>query len=45
MCWETPFLKLDLNMVQRSITKILTYFEVKLPQNEFVYQKSVNLTR
>lgn len=45
MCYETPFLKLDLNMVQRSITKILTYFESKLPQNPFVHKKSQPLTR
>lgn len=45
MCYETPFLKLDLNMIQRSINKIMTYFEQKLPVNEFVHHKCQPLTR
>ena len=45
MCYETPFLKLDLNMIQRSINKILAYFEVKLPANDFVHNKCQPLTR
>jgi len=45
MCYETPFLKLDLSMIQRSITKIMSYFEDKLPANKFVAEKCVPLTR
>jgi hypothetical protein len=45
MCYETPFLKLDLEMIQRSITKIITYFEKRLIVNEFVHNKCQPLTR
>lgn len=44
MCYETPFLQLDLEMIQRSITKILTYFEKRLVLNEFVQKNSRRLT-
>ena len=45
MCYETPFLQLDLDMIQRSITKIITYFEKRLIANEFVHKKCQPLTR
>ena len=37
LCYKTPFLELDINVILRSITKIKTYFEKKLPNNEFVH--------
>ena len=45
LCYKTPFLSLDLNVILRSINKIMSYFDDKLPNNEFVHQKSQPLTR
>ena len=40
MCYNTPFLTLDMNKVIRSINKINRYFEEKLSKNEFLKDKS-----
>ena len=45
LCYKTPFLELDLNVILRSINKIKTYFEDKLPNNEFVYEQCEPLTK
>ena len=45
LCLNTPFLKLNLNKILRSINKITSYFEVNLPTNDFVKNKSLPLTK
>ena len=45
LCYTTPFLELDLNVIFRSISKVTTYLDVKLPTNEFVHQMSAPLTK
>ena len=44
MCFNMPFLKLNLNKILRSINKITSYFEVNLPTNETVQKMSKPLT-
>ncbi len=40
MCYNTPFLTLDMNKIIRSINKINKYFEEKLSKSEFLKEKS-----
>ena len=40
MCYNTPFLTLDMNKIIRSINKINRYFEEKLSKNDFLKEKS-----
>jgi len=43
MCFNTPFLDLDMPKVIRSIKKVRDYIERKLPSHEFVHEKSEEL--
>lgn len=36
MCYNTPFLNLDTQMIIKSIHKVMKYLDDKLPQHEFV---------
>ena len=36
MCYNTPFLNLDTQMIIKSIHKVMKYLDEKLPQHEFV---------
>ena len=45
MCYTTPFLQLDLNVIFRSINKVTTYLDVKLPTNEFVHKMCAPVTK
>ena len=45
LCYATPFLELDLNVIFRSISKVTTYLDVKLPTNEFVHKMSAPVTK
>ena len=45
MCYETPLLELDLQVIFRSINKVTTYLDVKLPTNEFVHNMSQPVTK
>ena len=40
LCYETPFLQLDLNVVMKAITKITNFFETKLKENSTVEHNS-----
>lgn len=40
MCYNTPFLTLDMNKIIRSINKINKYFDERLTKNEFLREKS-----
>lgn len=40
MCYNTPFLTLDMNKIIRSINKINRYFEEKLSKSDFLKEKS-----
>ena len=45
LCYTTPFLDLDLNMVFRTIGKLTDYLDSRLPTNEFVNKMSAPLTK
>jgi len=40
MCYNTPFLGLDTQLIIKSIHKVMKYLEEKLPQHEFVLRQS-----
>lgn len=45
MCYNTPFLNLDTQMIIKSIHKVMKYLEEKLPQHEFVMRQSRNICK
>lgn len=40
MCYNTPFLNLDTQMIIKSIHKVMKFLDEKLPQHEFVKRQS-----
>ena len=45
MCYNTPFLSLDTEMILKSIHKVMKYLDEKLPQHEFVQRQSRSICK
>jgi hypothetical protein len=45
ICYNTPFLNLDTQMIIKSIHKVMKYLEEKLPQHGFVQRQSRSICK